>query len=57
MSENQSIEFKEIWKDEYLKWICGFANANGESLLTKHPSKPYNPDIANAFFRSGYIES
>lgn len=28
-----------------------------ENLLTKHPSKAYNPDIANAFFRSGYIES
>ena len=23
----------------------------------KHPSRPYNPDIANAFFRSGLIES
>src|SRR5450759_4646805 len=33
MSENQSIEFKETWKDEYLKWICGFANANGGSLF------------------------
>ena len=29
MIENQDIEFKEIWKDEYLKWICGFANSNG----------------------------
>ena len=29
MNENQNIEFKEIWKDEYLKWICGFANAQG----------------------------
>ncbi|MBW8051335.1 MAG: transcriptional regulator, partial [Cytophagales bacterium] len=28
-----------------------------ETLIKKHPSKPYNPDIANAFFRSGYIES
>lgn len=28
-----------------------------ENLLIKHPSKPYNPDIANALFRSGYIES
>jgi ATP-dependent DNA helicase RecG len=27
------------------------------NLLTKHPSKPFNPDIANALFRSGYIES
>lgn len=25
--------------------------------MTKHPSKAYNPDIANALFRSGYIES
>ena len=33
MSENQSIEFKETWKDEYLKWICGFVNANGLSLF------------------------
>ncbi len=28
MDESQNIEFKEIWRDEYLKWICGFANAN-----------------------------
>jgi ATP-dependent DNA helicase RecG len=28
-----------------------------EKLLDKHPSLPYNPDIANAFFRTGYIES
>ena len=29
MSENQNIEYKQNWQDEYLKWICGFANANG----------------------------
>lgn len=29
MSESQNIEYKSIWKDEYLKWICGFANAQG----------------------------
>ncbi len=29
MLENQDIEFKSVWKDEYLKWICGMANANG----------------------------
>lgn len=27
--ESQNIEYKENWRDEYLKWICGFANANG----------------------------
>lgn len=29
MPENQNIEWKESWRDEYLKWICGFANAQG----------------------------
>ena len=29
MSESQNIEWKESWRDEYLKWICGFANAQG----------------------------
>ncbi len=24
MKESQSIEWKETWRDEYLKWICGF---------------------------------
>lgn len=33
MRENQNIEWKETWKDEYLKWICGFANANGGSIF------------------------
>jgi ATP-dependent DNA helicase RecG len=33
MLENQNIEYKSIWKDEYLKWICGFANAQGGTLI------------------------
>jgi ATP-dependent DNA helicase RecG len=33
MNEQQNIEWKEIWKDEYLKWICGFANAQGGKLF------------------------
>ena len=32
MSETQNIEYKSVWKDEYLKWICGFANAQGGTL-------------------------
>lgn len=32
MSESQNIEYKESWRDEYLKWICGFANAQGGSI-------------------------
>ena len=30
--ESQLIEYKESWRDEYLKWICGFANAHGGVL-------------------------
>ena len=104
--ESQNIEFKESWRDEYQKWICGFANAQGgtlyiglreallnacinkdyaepspiqirvyenkleiinggvlpegwtvETLLSSHRSMPYNPDIANTFFRAGEIEA
>ena len=33
MAENQLIEYKESWRDEYLKWIAGFANAQGGTLL------------------------
>ena len=29
--ESQNIEYKRHWQDEYLKWICGFANAQIES--------------------------
>ena len=33
MKESQHVEFKEIWRDEYLKSICGFANAEGGALI------------------------
>lgn len=29
MPETQNIEYKSSWHDDYLKWICGFANAQG----------------------------
>jgi predicted HTH transcriptional regulator len=29
MSEKHNIEYKESWRDEYLKWVSGFANAYG----------------------------
>ncbi|MCK9160940.1 MAG: putative DNA binding domain-containing protein [Bacteroidaceae bacterium] len=32
MPETQNIEYKSVWRDEYLKWICGFANAQGGTL-------------------------
>jgi len=33
MREHQIIEWKESWRDEFLKWICGFANAQGGILV------------------------
>jgi len=30
--ETQNVEWKSSWRDEYLKWICGFANAQGGVL-------------------------
>ena len=33
MKEHQHIEWKQHWRDEYLKWVCGFANAQGGTLM------------------------
>lgn len=33
MSESQNVEWKSRWRDEYLRWICGFANAEGGVLV------------------------
>ena len=32
MSESHNIEYKESWRTEYLKWVCGFANAQGGTI-------------------------
>ena len=31
--ESQHTEWKETWRDDYLRWVCGFANAQGGLLL------------------------
>lgn len=58
-SESQNVEYKESWRDEYLKWICGYANAQGGRIcigvnddkvvlgLTDHESKRLMEDIPN----------
>ena len=33
MPENQNTEWKSKWKDEYLEWICGYANAQGGKIF------------------------
>ncbi|MCD8397261.1 MAG: putative DNA binding domain-containing protein [Lachnospiraceae bacterium] len=30
--ESQSTEWKWSWQDEYLKWLCGYANTDGGSI-------------------------
>jgi ATP-dependent DNA helicase RecG len=34
MNEAHNIEWKQSWRDEYLKWICAFANSDGGVLFT-----------------------
>jgi len=48
-----------VYEDKIIIWNDGRLPENWtvEKLTQQHPSKPFNPDIANAFFRSGYIES
>lgn len=48
-----------VYVDKIMIWNHGRLPENWtvEDLLNKHSSQPRNPDIATAFFRSGYIES
>lgn len=32
MPEKQNIEWKQSWRDEYLQWVSGFANASGGAI-------------------------
>ena len=32
-AEHQQLEWKEAWRDEHLKWVCAFANAEGGTLV------------------------
>ena len=48
-----------VYPDKVMIWNFGQLPDNWtiEMLQQKHSSIPYNPDIANAFFRSGYVEA
>lgn len=48
MQEKQNIEWKESWRDEYLKWICGFANAQGGKIYIGKNDKGKVVGIDNA---------
>lgn len=57
-SGNTPIQIS-VYKDKIMLWNDGQLPENRtiETLTKKHSSKPYNPDIANAVFRCGYIEA
>jgi ATP-dependent DNA helicase RecG len=57
-SGNAPIQIS-VYKDKIMIWNEGQLPEAWtiNTLLEKHPSKPFNPDIANALFRSGYIEA
>lgn len=33
MPESHNVEWKQSWRDEYLEWVCGFANAEGGTIF------------------------
>ena len=50
--ENQCLEWKESWRDDYLKWIAGFANANGGILYIGKNDKGKSVGLLNASLSS-----
>ena len=48
MKEHQHIEWKESWRDECLKWICGFANAEGGVLVIGRDDQGKPVGVGNA---------
>ena len=48
MTEDQSTEWKASWRDDYLKWLCGFANAQGGVLEVGRNDKGQVVGLDNA---------
>ena len=47
-NESQNVEYKLLWNDEYLKWICAFANAQGGKLYIGVDDSGHVTGISNA---------
>lgn len=47
-SESQNTEWKESWHNDYFKWICGFANAQGGTLFIGKNDDGKIQHLANA---------
>lgn len=48
MKENQQVEWKSSWRDDYLRWICGFANAEGGRLVIGRDDRGAAIGVKNA---------
>jgi ATP-dependent DNA helicase RecG len=48
MPEQQSIEYKQSWHDDYLKWVCGFANAQGGVIFIGKDDNGYVIGVAES---------
>ncbi len=48
MRETQHIEWKRTWRDGYLRWICGFANADGGVLVVGRDDEGAAIGVENA---------
>jgi ATP-dependent DNA helicase RecG len=46
--ESQKAEWKESWHDEYLKWVCAFANTQGGTLEIGKNDKGEVVGLSNA---------
>lgn len=47
MNEAQTIEWKRSWRDEYLQWICAFANTQGGTLMIGKDDKGLPTGLSN----------
>ena len=60
MKEHQRMEWKESWRNECLKWICTFANAEGGvlvilGLMVTFRANPAHIQAAGKFFRKNPV--
>jgi ATP-dependent DNA helicase RecG len=47
MNENQRTEWKESWRDEHLRCVCAFANAEGGALIIGRNDKGEPVGVSN----------
>lgn len=48
MKESQNTEWKASWRDDYLRWVCGFANAEGGTLMIGRDDRGQAVGLDNA---------